>query len=400
MKQTPHTAERWLHVLPHLDPVYGGLSAVVPRLASQLSSQEHIPTRIAAFCSREEEHVANERKGSDISVWPLRRSEWMWNTALRERFHALIATAGGVHIHGVWESSTLMAACAARAAGVPYVLSAHGMLERWALANKRLKKQVYAALFEHRNTRRAACLHALTGAEAQDYRRFGCAGPVAVIPNGVEAPPSATQELFLARHPEAEGKRIILFLGRIHYKKGVDLLLHAWAEMAAQNTDAVLVLAGPDSEDTLPGALRTVEVLNLQERVLFTGMLDVRMKWSALAAASFFVLPSYSEGLSVAALEALSMGVPVILSQQCNLPEAAQAGAGWEVETAIPSLAAALDKALRCDAAAYRTCSTNAKLLAQREFSWESVTERMAALYRWVQGGEVPRNVDLLRGAA
>ena len=397
--ETP-AADRWLQVLPHLDPAYGGLSTVVPRLAAQLATQEGMQTSIAAFCSPDEIAPAQQQDMPGLSVWPLSRSEWMFHADLRRRFHAEVAGANGIHIHGLWESSTLLAAAAARKARVPYILSAHGMLETWALNNKRVKKALYAAAFERRNVSGAACLHALTQAEARDYRRFGCEGPIAVIPNGVEAPASADPALFLDTYPLAEGKRLILFLGRIHYKKGVDLLVNAWAQVAELFPDALLVLAGPDSEDTLTKVTATVTALKLQHRVLFTGMLEGAMKWSALAAASYFVLPSYSEGLSVAALEALSMGLPLILSEQCNLPQVAQNGAGWQVDTNVVSLSKALSTAISCSPSTHRAFSAAARALAEREFGWARVTERMADVYRWVTGGPLPRNVDLLRSAA
>ncbi|MGI4755215.1 MAG: glycosyltransferase, partial [Janthinobacterium lividum] len=226
----PEASMQWLQVLPHLDPIYGGLTAVVPRLARQLA-HEQIDARIAAFCSPDETDAASAQDVPGLSLWPLSRSPWLRDSDLKARFHAAIAANSGVHIHGLWESSTLVAASAARKASIPYVISAHGMLERWALANKRLKKSVYAALFERRNVRGAACMHALTRAEAGDYRRFGCGGPIAVIPNGVEANPEADPAQFLREFPQAQGKRLVLFLGRIHFKKGVDLLVNAWAEV-------------------------------------------------------------------------------------------------------------------------------------------------------------------------
>ena len=394
----PNTpAGSWLQVLPHLDPVYGGVSAVVPRLARQLASQEGVRIQLAAFCGADEAQPANQEI-LNPTVWPLSRSAWAFNSALRKQFSDLISSSDGVHIHGLWESSTFIAASAARKARVPYVLSAHGMLEAWALANKRVKKALYAAAIEHRNVARAACLHALTHAEALDYRKFGYAGPIAVIPNGVEAEPSADPALFFERYPQAQGKQLLLFLGRIHYKKGVDLLVKAWSEVADFFPDAVLVLAGPDSEGTLAQVENTVTRLDLSDRVIFTGMLDAPLKWSALAASSYFVLPSYSEGLSVAALEAMSMGVPLILSEQCNLPQVAESGAGLQIQTSVPSLARALHTALGTSPGKHYVFSAEARALARREFGWGSVTERMAELYRWISGGPVPRHVELLRG--
>ena len=311
-----------------------------------------------------------------------------------------MSSADGVHIHGLWECSTYIAASAARKAGVPYVISAHGMLEPWALANKRLKKAVYAAVIERGTVDGAACLHALTQAEAMDCRNFGYNGPIAVIPNGVEASSTADAALFLDRYPQAQGKRLLLFLGRIHYKKGVDLLVNAWGGISSLHPDTLLVLAGPDSEGTLAQVQTTVTRLGLEDRVLITGMLDDSMKWNALAAATYFVLPSFSEGLSVAALEAMSMGVPLIVSDQCNLPDVAASGAGWQVKTTLPSLVQTLQTALEMSTVRQHMQRGNAADLARREFSWNSVTERMAELYRWVAGGPAPRTFELLRGDA
>ncbi len=389
---------QWLQVLPHLDPKYGGLSAVVPRLASQLLTQEHMQVHVAAFCAPEEERFAEGRQG--LSLWPLSRSVWASNPKLKPAFEADVAHSSGVHIHGLWEGSTQLAAAAARKAGIPYIVSAHGMLDPWALANKRWKKLAYSALFEWKNVRGAACLHALTKAEASDYRRFGCKGPIAVIPNGVEADKNADPTYFLDTYPQAQGRKVVLFLGRIHFKKGVDLLVKAWSEIADQHPAALLVLAGPDSEETLSKIQETVGRANLQDRVLFTGMLDAPMKWSALAAATCFVLPSYSEGLSVAVLEALSMGVPVILSAECHLPQVAEHGAGWLVQTTTESVAQALEIALASSAEERGQIGQRARDLAEREFSWSSVASRMAEVYRWINGGSVPAKVEILQAGA
>ena len=394
------SASGWLQVLPHLDPVYGGVSAVVPRLARQLSTREGLRIRMAAFCSADEDLPVDHEQLTELSVWPLSRSAWAFNPALRKQFSEVVRSSEGVHIHGLWESSTLIAASASRKAGVPYILSAHGMLEPWALANKQAKKALYAAMFEHRNVAGAACLHALTHAEALDYRRFGYTGPIGVVPNGVEARSSANPAEFLARYPKMKGKRLLLFLGRIHYKKGIDLLVKAWAEVAALYPDVLLVIAGPDSEQTLARVEQSVASLSLENRVVFTGMLDVDLKWSALAAASYFILPSYSEGLSVAALEAMSIGLPLILSEQCNLAQVAKSGAGWQVPTSVHALARTLQTALDKNSAQRHVYSVEAANLARREFSWDSVTECMAELYRWVAGGPLPGNVELLMGNA
>jgi glycosyltransferase involved in cell wall biosynthesis len=385
---------RWLQVLSHIDPKFGGLSAAVPKLAEELRKQRGIKTNIAAFCGAEERRDPNVGADVAISVWPPNRMDWIYLSGLRRKFQREIESSAGLHIHGLWEISTMAAATGARHAGIPYVLSPHGMLERWALAHKGRKKQIYASLFEHRNVNGAACLHALTIAEAVDCRRFGYSGPVAIIPNGVDADRLADPRLFLDRYPQAKGMRLLLFLGRIHYKKGVDLLLNAWAQLAERYPDVLLVLAGPDSEGTLSQAISLIEDLKLSRRILFTGMLEGPYKWSALVASDFFVLPSYSEGLSVAALEAMSCGLPLIVSEQCNLPQVPEAGAGWQVKTCLENLRGALEEALTSDSAKCADMSSRARKLAESEFSWSGVTERMAQLYDWIEGGSHPKDVE------
>ena len=176
-------SSRWLHVLSHLDPRYGGLSTVVPQLASSMNEQGCAKTELAAFCLPGEAYRAGH---VPTQFWPSSRMAWMKDRSLREKFELTLQSMDGLHIHGLWEQSTVTAARAARRLGKPYVLSAHGMLEPWALQNKRWKKRIYGLFVESENVRRAACLHALTEAEAADYRRFGSKAPIAVIPNGGE----------------------------------------------------------------------------------------------------------------------------------------------------------------------------------------------------------------------
>ena len=199
---------RWLTVVSHLDPRYGGLSSVVPQLSSRLANSHHFDVDLAAFCTRGELYSAENYPEITISEWPSSRREWIADRDLRDRFRSLVQQADALHIHGLWEQSTAVAAPSARTLRKPYILSAHGMLETWALANKRVKKQLYAALFERANVSKAFCLHALTHAEARDYRRFGATGPIAVIPNGVTLPTAADPHLLLSQFSSFRGNEL------------------------------------------------------------------------------------------------------------------------------------------------------------------------------------------------
>jgi glycosyltransferase involved in cell wall biosynthesis len=322
---------------------------------------------------------------------------WLSSRLVKTQFLKQMKDVDGIHIHGLWEQSTTAAVHAARSHHKPYILSAHGMLDSWALKNKRLKKAIYAALVERRHVNGASCLHALTLAEALDYRRFGSTGPIAVIPNGVDIPEAANSEALFLRFPSLRGKRIVLFLGRIHFKKGLDILIESWVTIAKRWPEAQLVLAGPDFEGTRARVEALIEERGLTERVLFTGMLRDELKWSALQSAECFILPSYSEGLSVSTLEAMGVGCPVIITEQCNLPDVARLEAGWVIKSNADQITSSLNECLGNSQLINRQIGEQGRALIQKKYNWPSVARQMSQVYRWVQGGAIPDSIEILR---
>jgi glycosyltransferase involved in cell wall biosynthesis len=387
-------AGRWLQVVSHLDPRYGGLSAAVPELSAAISKTGR-DVSIAAFCAPEEQFRPLNLAPEALSYWPSSRKAWL-DKRLRTVFEQRVRSADGLHLHGLWEQSTALSARLARRLGKPYVLSAHGMLEPWALAQKRLKKLLYAQLLERANVAGAGCLHALTLAEAAQYRAFGAHGPIAIIPNGVTIPQHVTANPLLERFPTLTGRRIVLYLGRLHQKKGLDLLLQAWAEIADSWPDAHLVLAGPDADGTRVQLETEITRMGLDQSVLFTGMLGAALKWSALAAAVGFVLPSHSEGLSVSVLEAMGMGVPVIVTEGCNMPEVAEHEAGWVVAASRHSLLTALQALLANNVAANQALGERGEALIRTRYAWPVIARQMADVYAWLEGSQRPQEVQII----
>jgi glycosyltransferase involved in cell wall biosynthesis len=391
----PRQQSEWINVVAHLDPRFGGMSAVVPSLSASIRALGQHNVSLAAFLSPGESGTPQTVDGLAIHDFPLGYRDWLADKAEREAFRSLVNAASGLHIHGIWESSTLLAARSAQRFAKPYVISAHGMLQPWALRNKRWKKAIYGAILERSNLQRATCLHALTPTEAQEYRAYGLNNPIAVIPNGVNIPESTNADIFLNQFPQLRGKRLLLFLSRIHYKKGVDILCKAWKSIAKQWPDAHLVLAGPNFESTQSSIEAFIADAKLHDRVTLTGMLHDRLKWSALHAAECFLLPSYSEGLSVSVLEALGVGIPVIVTRQCNLPEVREYDCGWVIEPNSQDLEAALNDCLNSSKPAVYQMSLRGRALIREKFSWEVIGRQMSALYTWMQGGPAPTNVAL-----
>jgi glycosyltransferase involved in cell wall biosynthesis len=395
--QSQKAAAVWLQVAAHLDPRFGGISACIPPLVQATESQARHLAPVAAFCGPEEDISHIEKRNLQVFRFPAGRTTWMRNTALTDRLRSLIEVSDGVHIHGIWGEHAAVAARLAREAGKPYIVAAHGMLEGWALQRKRVKKSLYSLLIERPNLQGAACVQALTRAEVQDYRRFQIRNPIAVIPNGVDAPVKAIPDGFLEAWPQLKSKRLVLFLSRLHPKKGLDILCQAWSRVHCKFPECHLVLAGPDFEGSRATLEALVDKFDIRESVTFTGMLSAGMKWSALAACELFVLPSYSEGFSMAILEAMAAAVPVIVTHACNFPEVAERGCGLTIEPEARGLEAAIVSTLNASAEERRKMGRNGQDLVLQRYTWESIGRQLREVYDWVLGGRIPAGVPIDR---
>jgi glycosyltransferase involved in cell wall biosynthesis len=271
----------------------------------------------------------------------------------------------------------------------PTVITAHGALEPWALLNSGWKKKIVRRWFQFQDLKTASCIHVNSHNEMRGIRQLGLTQPVAVIPNGIHFPDF--QDLppkveFTEAFPETKGKRLILFLGRIHPKKGTDLLVRAWGQLASRFPDAHLVIAGPDV-GLLEECKAIVHKFNIADRVTFTGNLQGRQKLQALSAADYFVLPSHSEGFSLAVIEAMACRLPVLFTPGCNFPEATAAGAAVEVSPTMAGVADGLRHLLELTDDARAQMGNSGSRLIQDGYTWDVVAQRTLALYSWLCSG-------------
>lgn len=293
-----------------------------------------------------------------------------------------------VHCHELRTVETSAASRAAARAHVPAILSAHGTLSR--KTGRSTLKRGWDLLFARRVFRRFRCVVALAPAEREDIQalcsRSGVAmdeGAIPVVPNGVDAcPPITPIERRMAR--ERLGldphEHVVLFLGRLHERKRIPLILEAFAVFVDRCPPARLILAGPDD-----GALATIhaclETLALTSRVLLPGLVVGGARRDVLAAADVFTLAGAGEGLPMAALEALAAGLPAVLGPGCHLPEVAAAGAGFVVEAKPDAFAAAWERVVtRPDGEP--DMGHRARDLVSTTFSWPAVAARLEEVYR------------------
>jgi glycosyltransferase involved in cell wall biosynthesis len=388
------TVPRALHIIQSLAVRNGGTSVSVPALAGAIGATGRYENWLLHFAPQET-NMHEECSGLTI----LHHSSSSIGLMLPTRARAFLAQAvresDVVQVHGIWTGHSIASVSFATRFRKPVIVSAHGMLDGWALQHKKWKKSPYSKFVERPNLTRATCLRALTTAEARDYRSFGLGVPIAVIPNGVAVPDNASPAEFLDRYPHLQGKKIVLFLGRLHKKKGVDLLVQAWNVVSPQFPDAHLVIAGPD--DGALGRLSRFEgFASMSNSITICGLLTGALKWSALMASSAFVLPSFSEGLSMAILEALWQGIPIMITRECNFREIEDLECTFVIQPSVPSIIEGLRSVLtRSPGELQARGKTGARFVRDR-YSWSSVGCRMADLYDWMRGGPPPSSVELL----
>lgn len=305
-----------------------------------------------------------------------------WAPMLRAPLREAIADASVLHLQLGLTLLNPLAATLACDAGVPYVYAPRGALCPERLRLRRWSKRLFLIAFERRVMRNAAALHALTEKERRDLLAQGVDDTRIVrVPNGV-ATPSRLPDREVARRRFGLGRRdrVILFLGQLHPVKGLDLLIDSFADVASASADLRLLVAGRDS-GVRAAALAAVTRLGLGDRVRFVGHVHGDDKLLAYGAADLFVLASRSEGMPNVVLEAAAMGLPMIISDACQLPEVARANAGEVVAATRAALTAALQRWLARDAATLAAMSRHARQLAEDRFSVTSVVDALERLY-------------------
>jgi glycosyltransferase involved in cell wall biosynthesis len=303
-------------------------------------------------------------------------------TALREE----VGQCDIVHVHGLWNLPAWLAARQAGRAGVPYVLSPRGMLDRGSLGHHAVRKRMAYWLVERRTLAGAALLHATSPAEALTLEARGLGVPIAIVPNGVDIPARARHSAGVVRRRLGlPGQApLIVFLGRIHPAKRLDLLAGAFERVRAAGMDAHLVIAGPDEL----GHRRRVEPAFAASAPLvrWTGELGDDDKWALLADASALVLCSDSESFGMSVLEALAVAVPVVVTRTCPWKDVDEFGCGHWVPQNSLAIAEGLLHLLAHPAAA-RDMGRRGAALVRERYSWEPISRAMAERYESVLAG-------------
>lgn len=283
-----------------------------------------------------------------------------------------------VHVHGLWMYPS-WATHYWRKLELPYVVAPHGMLDRWALDNSAIKKWLAYRAFERASLEGAACLQALNESELSAIRDVGFRGAVAVITNGTEMPARTAQSL--------QGNKTLLYLGRLHPKKGLAELLVGFSQARKAAPQWNLVVVGWDDGGSLDTYQRLCADLDLpKQAVTFAGPAFGEEKEEFFLQADAFILPSKSEGMPMAVLEAWSYGVPVLMTPECNLRDGFTEGAAVKITCDAEALSLELANFFALSDLERHKIGVAGRNLVLKQYQWSAIAEQTTRLYSWILG--------------
>jgi len=386
---------RILHVIPYLHPSAGGPPVVVEHFVKE-TAKHGISSEIVSaplFCNGDEVHIL--QKFNNLAPTSFLPSSGMFATLRRSsrvKLGECIRIADLVHLHTIWNPINIIVRQECSRHSRRYVLMPHGMLDPFSLKVKSWRKAAYLWAIEQRNIQAADRLIFTSEEEARSIStKVVCPRKRVVIPLGADAQSDKSEDLataFLEKFPQARGRRQLLFLGRLHFKKGLDRILMALPAIIKELPDVLLTIVGDGSSDITSMIERAISNQNLEKYILRTGRLDGRIKWGAFASSSLFLLPSRHENFAIAVVEAMQMGVPVLVSNKVNTWSFVQeAGAG--VVMTEEEMAGGLERcilSLLRDGERLRLMGARGRAYARENLTWARSASRLVECYKDVLG--------------
>jgi glycosyltransferase involved in cell wall biosynthesis len=382
-----------LHVIPSVGPLRGGPSSALLAITRSLAKagiQVHVATTDDNGLGRLEVPLHHPVTCDGVTTWYFPRQtrfytfSWPLTRWLARHVHEYDL----VHIHALFSHASLSAALLATRFRVPYIVRPLGTLNRWGMRHRRRwLKLASFRLIERRILARAAAVHYTSHQERLEASELSIRSVPVVVPIGIdlaERDRLAPSDHFLMAYPALANRTIILFLSRLDKKKGLELLLSAFASAREVYPDAALVIAGSGEQSYAAELHGLAQHLGIADSVVWPGFLSGDAKAGALSAASIFALPSYSENFGIAPAEAMAAGLPVVLTHHVGMAtEVEQAQAGLVVPSEVETFSAALQRLLS-DPSLRRQLGANGRRLAHDRFSSEATTPQLIAMYHQV----------------
>lgn len=386
------TPIRVLHVVASLGLQYGGVSTSVRELCRALAE---IGLEVTLWTTQRGYDPSREMAGDrsllesgvrlryfPVHPWGLLGDRYAYSSSLGRNLQQEIPRMDLVHLHGVWQYPTAIAARICRKTKTPYLISPCGALDPSGFQRYKPFKRIYGFWIERRTLAAAVMIHFTSALEKNQAWSFGENRPGVVVPRciRIEEIPESSSGSVRSRYPSLDQRRILLFLGRLHPIKRLDLLANAFAIVARRLSDVHLLLVGPD-DGAGPQVRRILDRARLLDHVTFTGPLAGLDKWAALRDSALLLLPSKHENFGLAALEAMAVGTPVLVSPQVALAEHIERNGAGRVVKPDPSAWAHVMEQLLSDPEALRAMGEAGQRLVATEFNSQRIAQSMKELY-------------------
>lgn len=376
---------RIVQIVPRIATASSGPSISVPSLCQALADTGQL-VRLYTLTPRPERCEFHNCSFFSTSRIPLAYRLGV-SKQMNRALHQAAYESDILHTNSLWMMPNIYPKAAIRNTTCSLVVSPRGTLSAWAVNRARLRKWIVWRLGQRQTLETAHCIHVTSQDELRDVRMLGLRNPVAVIPNGVACPDLLPRN----RISETENKleRTVLFLARIHPKKGVEILLNAWKILQSQLNDFYqwkLRIVGPINHQYAESMRRKASTERLQN-VVFEGEFTGAAKSQAFRNADLYVLPSHSENFGISVAEALAHGVPAIVFQGAPWSGLNQRRAGWWIEPGLDSLVETLKIAMSLTDEERQDLGLAGHLWMKEEFDWRIIGQQMAEVYTWLRTG-------------
>ena len=338
-----------------------------------LIRQHEKGNQVALFSTKSTNEDDNIKIPDYVKLYIAPRNKLCFRMSYVENLDMLMAEAiqsfnpDIVHVHALWDPLVHKAINLAHKKGVKIIHSPHGMLTPWALNNKKNKKKLAWHLYQKRDLYKVSAFHVTCDDEKEDIKRLGFKQDIVVIPLGIDLP-----------HIDLSHKiysKSILFMSRIHPKKGLLNLVYAWDKIRKEGWK--IIICGPDDDNHLSIVKKEISHLGLNDFFVFKGSVEGEEKDNLLRSCDLFVLPTYSENFGIVILEALSYGLPVITTVGAPWKDVVAYNAGWWIEIGVEPLIEALNEFFTLSEKAHIEMGHNAIVLAEKEYSWGVTIDKL-----------------------
>lgn len=386
---------RILHVIPSLAARDGGPPKALVEMCRELGlrglrAEIYTTNADGEGCLEVPLGRPIETQGVNVTYFPINGSHYYkYSTAMAAAFKAHVLGYDVVHINSLYQFPSTIAAYYCRKYEVPYILRPHGTLDPYLYRRHWLRKRLYEALIERRNLAAAAAVHFTSAEEMRLAKLSSLDFRGVVVPLGVDIREGAAcaEHAAEAMWPQLRGKKVVVFLSRVNFKKGLDILAGAFGQLYRARRDAHLVIAGPDNDGYAARVRSWLGEEGALEATTFTGMVQDERKEALLKRADVFVLPSYTENFGIAVVEAMAAGLPIVISNRVNIwREIDDARAGLVMNPDPTEVARAM-LTLFDNPTIAREMGESGRRLVRERFSWRAAGDQLIALYQKIAGG-------------